>query len=67
MLAFLETRSGRDRPVASLVGWRECPEPRHPWEVRRAWAFMATEVLEEEMKCFLPFVEEIYLAPSAFY
>jgi hypothetical protein len=21
-----------------FVGWRELPVPRHPWEVRSAWA-----------------------------
>lgn len=21
-----------------LVGWRELPVPRHPWDVRSAWA-----------------------------
>lgn len=35
-----ETRRGRERPVLSFVGWREWPDPRQPWEVRRAWAFI---------------------------
>lgn len=27
--------------MLSLVGCREWPVPRHPWAVRRAWAFMS--------------------------
>lgn len=31
---------GRERPMVSLVEWREWPVPRHPWDVRRACASM---------------------------
>lgn len=41
VLSFFETRRGRESPVISEVGWREWPVPRQPWEVRRAWAFIA--------------------------
>lgn len=34
----------------SQVGWRECPVPRQPWEVRRAWASIV-KVVEREFEC----------------
>jgi hypothetical protein len=55
--------------MVSLVGWRECPEPRHPWDVRRVWAFMVAECSRVEengiLHCWLQKIHEIYLAPSA--
>jgi hypothetical protein len=31
-----------------LVGWRELPVPRHPWEVSSAWA--SIEELRRELR-----------------